>query len=171
MTTPVARRILLALSSLRSASSSTVSSSLSMPSPVRAETGHHFDLAAPLDRLETLFGELLLDPVGLRVFLVHLVDGDDDRHFRGFDMRDRFARLRHDAVVGGDHEDRDVGDLGAAGAHRGERFVTGRVDERDLAIVFLDRVRADFCVMPPASPAATLAMRILSSSDVLPWST
>ncbi len=27
------------------------------------------------------------------------------------------------------------------------------------------------CVMPPASPAATLAWRIASSSDVLPWST
>jgi hypothetical protein len=43
------------------------------------------------------------------------------------------TRLRHDAVVGRDHEDRDVGDLGAARAHRRERFVTGRVDERDLA--------------------------------------
>ena len=27
------------------------------------------------------------------------------------------------------------------------------------------------CVMPPASPAATFALRIASSSDVLPWST
>ena len=27
------------------------------------------------------------------------------------------------------------------------------------------------CVMPPASPAATLALRILSSREVLPWST
>ena len=26
-------------------------------------------------------------------------------------------------------------------------------------------------VMPPASPAATLALRMASSSDVLPWST
>ncbi len=27
------------------------------------------------------------------------------------------------------------------------------------------------CVMPPASPDTTLALRIASSSDVLPWST
>ena len=27
------------------------------------------------------------------------------------------------------------------------------------------------CVMPPASPATTLALRMKSSSDVLPWST
>ncbi len=27
------------------------------------------------------------------------------------------------------------------------------------------------CVMPPASPAATLALRMTSSSEVFPWST
>jgi hypothetical protein len=59
-------------------------------------------------------------------------------------VRDRLARLRHDAVVGGDHEDRNVGDFCAACAHRGERFVTGRIDEGDLAIVFVDGVRTDF---------------------------
>ena len=34
-----------------------------------------------------------------------------------------------DAVVGRDHEDHDVGDLGAARAHGGEGLVAGRVDE------------------------------------------
>ena len=46
---------------------------------------------------------------------------------------DRFHRLRHDAVIGGDHQNDDIGDLGAAGAHRGERGVAGRVDEGDAA--------------------------------------
>ena len=54
MTTPVARRFLLALRSRMSASSSTVSSSLSMPSPVFARDRHHFDVAAPIDGLQTL---------------------------------------------------------------------------------------------------------------------
>ena len=58
-------------------------------------------------------------------------------------VRDRLARLRYDAVVGGDDEDGDVGHLRAAGAHLGERLVTGRVDERDLAPVRVDLVRAD----------------------------
>ena len=58
-------------------------------------------------------------------------------------MRDRLFGLRHDAVVGGDDENRDVGNLRTARAHRRERFVTGRIDERDLPIVALDRVRAD----------------------------
>ena len=44
---------------------------------------------------------------------------------------DRLDRLRHDAVVGRDHEHHDVGDLGAAGAHRGEGRVARRVEEGD----------------------------------------
>ena len=58
-------------------------------------------------------------------------------------MGDRLLRLRHDPVVGGDDEHRDVGDLRAAGAHRGERLVAGRVEERDLAAVDVGLVRAD----------------------------
>ena len=56
---------------------------------------------------------------------------------------DGFERLRHDAVVGRDHQDDDVGDLGAAGAHAGEGFVAGRIDEDDLAAVHLDVIGAD----------------------------
>ena len=52
-------------------------------------------------------------------------------------MVDRLDRLRHDAVVGRDDQDDDVGDLGAAGAHRGERGVARRIDEGDLAVLRL----------------------------------
>ena len=58
-------------------------------------------------------------------------------------MRDRLARLRHDAVVGGDDEHRDVGDLRAAGAHGGERLVARRVEEGDPPAVDLGLVGAD----------------------------
>ena len=39
------------------------------------------------------------------------------RHAGRLGVVDRLLRLRHDAVVGGDHDDRDVGHLGAAGTH------------------------------------------------------
>ena len=74
---------------------------------------------------------------------VDLVDGDDDRHLGGAGVRDRLERLRHDAVVGGDDEDRDVGDLRAAGAHGGERLVARRVEEGDLPAVDVGLVGAD----------------------------
>ena len=55
----------------------------------------------------------------------------------------RLDGLRHHAVVGRHHQDDDVGDLGAAGPHGGERLVARRVDERDLPAVLLDLVGAD----------------------------
>ena len=88
--------------------------------------------------------ELVAHAVGVRVGPVDLVDGDDDRHCGRLGVVDRLDGLRHDAVVGGDDEHGDVGDLGAAGAHGGERLVARRVEERDLAPVgHVDLVGAD----------------------------
>ncbi len=62
-------------------------------------------------------------------------------------MVERLNRLRHDAVICCDHEDRDVGDLRTTGTHGGERLVTGGVDEGDGAVDALvlgvDLVRTD----------------------------
>ena len=88
---------------------------------------HHF-AAERLD-LDLVLQQIGAHALGLGVRLIHLVDGDDDRHLRRLGVMDRFHRLRHDAVVGGDHQHDDVGDFGAAGAHGGEGGVAGRVDE------------------------------------------
>ncbi|OFV93973.1 MAG: hypothetical protein A3H95_07845 [Acidobacteria bacterium RIFCSPLOWO2_02_FULL_64_15] len=58
-------------------------------------------------------------------------------------MVDRFFGLRHDAIVGGDHQDDDVGDLGASGPHQREGLVTWGVEEHDIAPVDRDVVRPD----------------------------
>ena len=73
--------------------------------------------------------------IGIGVRLVDLVDGHDHRHAGGLGVVDGLHRLRHDAVVGGHHQHHDVGHLGAARAHGGERLVARRVDERDLLAV------------------------------------
>ena len=99
--------------------------------------------AAPVLGLQPLGGELALHAVDVRVGHVHLVDGDDDRHLRGARVGDRLLRLRHDAVVGRDDEDGDVGDLRAAGAHGRERLVAGRVEEGDAPPVDLGLIGAD----------------------------
>src|SRR5256886_10311993 len=46
-------------------------------------------------------------------------------------------------------EDDDIGRLGAAGAHRRERLVPWRVQERNLAVPSLDLVGADVLRDPP----------------------
>ena len=100
-------------------------------------------VATPRLGHQFVLGELGQHSTGVGVVLVDLVDGDDDRHIGGLGVVDGLDRLRHDAVVGGNDQHDDVGDLGAAGAHLGERGVTGGVDEGDLAAVALDHVGAD----------------------------
>ena len=99
-------------------------------------TAHRFDE----DLMAQQFRAHLLR---IGVMLVDLVDRHDDRHAGRLGMADRFDRLRHDAVVGRHHQNGDVGGLGAAGAHRREGGVAGRVDEGDLVTVLLDLIGAD----------------------------
>ena len=52
----------------------------------------------------------------------------------GLGVVDGLDGLRHDAVVGGDDQNDDVGHLGTAGTHGREGLVAGRVDEGDLTM-------------------------------------
>ena len=58
-------------------------------------------------------------------------------------MVDRLDRLGHDAVVGGDDQDDDVGHLGATGTHSRKGGVTRGIDKGDLAVVDHDLRSAD----------------------------
>ena len=101
-------------------------------------------LAAKLFDYDVVLQQLLPHPLGSRVLFVHLVDGDDNRRMRRLGVADRLDGLLHDAVVGGHHQDHDVGDVGAAGAHRGKRLMAGCVDEGDLlAALQVDAIGAD----------------------------
>ena len=88
-------------------------------------------------------GQLTPHVIGIRARLVDLVDRDDDRHVRGLCVIDRLARLRHDAVVGRDDENNDVGHLGAARAHQREGLVARRVEKHDAAAADVDVIGAD----------------------------
>ena len=122
--------------------------------------GHERHVAAVLLDDDAGLGQLGLDPVGVGVRLVDLVERDDDRHLGRLGVADRLERLGHDAVVGRDHDDRDVGHPGAAGAHRGERLVARRVEEDDALAVVGDLARADVL-----GDAAALAGRDLGRPD------
>jgi hypothetical protein len=95
-------------------------------------------VAAVLLGHQAVLGQLAADlgRVGLR--LVDLVDRDHDRHSGRLGVVERLDGLRHHAVVGRDHEDRDVRRLRATGTHGGERLVTRGVDEGDATVVAVD---------------------------------
>ena len=91
-----------------------------------------------------VFEQTLADALRVGFFLVDLVDRDDHRHARGLGVIDGLDRLRHDPVVGGDHQHDDVGHVGTARAHFGERGVARRVEERDpVAALGLHLIAAD----------------------------
>lgn len=100
--------------------------------------------AAPLLYEVVHIGELLLDFVGIGGRLVYLVDGEYDGYAGCRSVVDGLDGLRHDVVVGGHDDDTEVGHLGTARTHGGERLVTRGVEERDMASVLeFDVVGAD----------------------------
>ena len=140
MTVPSALRSGSAARSSSSACRAMASSSLSRLVRFSRRDRDGERVAAELLDLHVVLQQFLQDPVGVGLGLVDLVDGDDDRRVGGLGVFDRLDRLRHHAVVGGHHQDDDVGDLCAAGAHRGERGVAGRVDEGDLGAAGRDHL-------------------------------
>ena len=104
---------------------------------LRGDVDEH-GLAAVFLGHQAVLGQLLPDLLRVRAFLVDLVDRDHDRHVGRLGVVDRFHRLRHDAVVGCDHQDREVGGLGTTGTHGREGLVTRGVDERHETLVALE---------------------------------
>ena len=101
-----------------------------------------YNIAAPVLYQQLVFAELPLDPLRVGAGQVHLVDRHHDRNIGGFGVVDRLNGLRHNAVIGGHHQHRDVGDAGAAGADGGKSGVAGGVQESDGAAAGLDLVGA-----------------------------
>ena len=121
-------------------------------------------VAAVLLGHQPVLGELLAHLGRVGVLLVDLVHRHHDRHLGRLGVVERLDRLRHDAVVGRDDQDHDVGGLGTTGTHGGERLVTRGVDEGDRPVVALvldvHLVRADVL-----GDAAGLALGHLGLAD------
>ncbi|NIY68662.1 xyloglucanase [Streptomyces malaysiensis] len=95
-------------------------------------------VAAVLLGHQAVLGQLTAHLGRVRALDVDLVDRDHDRHIGRLGVVQRLDRLGHHTVVGRHHEDRDVGRLGTAGTHGGERLVTRGVDEGDPALFAVD---------------------------------
>ena len=100
-------------------------------------------LAAVLLDDHAALGQLGLDPIGLAIRQIGLVERDHDGDFGSLGVVDGLDGLRHDTVVGGHDEDRDIGDLGTASPHRGEGLVAGRIEEDDASSVDGGLARTD----------------------------
>ena len=104
---------------------------------------HADHVAAPLLGNEIILGERLLNLIGVGARLIHFIDSDHDIQTCVLCVVDGFYGLRHDAVVGGDHQNGDVGRLCAACTHGGERLMTGRIQEGDILTADIHAICAD----------------------------
>ncbi len=76
---------------------------------------------------------LLHHPFGLGIGKIDLVDGDNDRDVGRLGVVDRLAGLGHDAVIGRNDQNDDVGQLSAAGPHHAECGVPGGIQEHHIS--------------------------------------
>ena len=162
MIRPLAGASFCAFSSSTSACNSTCSSKFVDAGTLLGRNRHEGRIATVLFGNDAFGDQFLLDAIRIGIRLVHLVDRHDQRHTGRLGMVNRFLGLRHHAVVGRHHQNDDVGRLGAAGTHRGKRFVTRGVEEGDHAAVGFDVVGADVL-----GNAAGFAGRHLGAADVV----
>ena len=107
-------------------------------------------------------GQLLADALGVGSFFIDFVDGNHHRHARCFSVGNGFDGLRHHAVVGGNHENHDVGCFRTARAHGGKRFVTRGIQESNHAARGFNVVCADVL-----GNAACFALYHFGAADVV----
>ena len=111
---------------------------------------------------QVMLGELCEHPCWVRIFTVDLVDRNDDRHFSGLGVTQRFNRLWHYAVVGRYHQDDNVGRVRATRAHCGEGLVTRGID-KGKGVILADRlIRTDVL-----GDAAGLAVNDVGVADLV----
>ena len=104
---------------------------------------HGRRVAAPILRKQTFLGKLAFDALGIDTGFIDFVDSDDNGYLCSLGMRNRFLGLGHHSIIGGDNKHNDVCNLGAACAHQGERFVAGRIEKGDLAILRFHLISTD----------------------------
>src|SRR5271169_4042893 len=108
------------------------------PGPLGGGHVHELRVAAELLGDEPVLGQLGPHPLRVGALLVDLVDRHHDRHAGRLRVVQRLSGLRLHAVVRRHHEHHEVGGLGPAGSHGGERLVARGVDEGDLAFIAVD---------------------------------
>ena len=115
------------------------------------------DITAVLLRNEIVLGQLLAHSRRVGALFIDFVYRNDNRNVGRLRVIERLNGLGHDAVIRGNHENCDIGDLGTARAHRRKGLVTRCVDKRDSTLAPLVS-RRDLVCANVLSDTARLAL-------------
>ena len=111
-----------------------------------AGQGRHRDagyIAAPVLGDDAVLGQAFHHALGVCGGLIHLVHCHDNLDICSLGVVDGLDGLGHDAVVGSNHQNCNIGHVGTAGTHGGERLVARGIQEGDEAVVDLDLICTD----------------------------
>src|SRR4029078_9470290 len=93
---------------------------------------------------DSVLQEILLDLSRICCRKIDFVDRDNHRHACILCVRDCFDGLRHHLIVSRNNEHDDISYLSTTCTHCCERFVTRRIEERDVLVARQrDVIRAD----------------------------
>ena len=99
--------------------------------------------SAPVRRNQFVLSQFLLYTVDICRGLINLIYGDNDLNPRRLCMIDCLNGLGHNAVVCRHSKDCDIRGICAAHTHSGKRFVSGRIQKRNLSVLHVDSIRTD----------------------------
>ena len=99
--------------------------------------------AAPILRNQLIFSQLLLYLIHIGAGLINLVDSHNDFHISCLCMVDGLNGLRHHAVVRSHYQNGNIRGLGASHTHGRKCLMAGRIQERNLTVVYFNNRRTD----------------------------
>ena len=109
---------------------------------------HINGITSPIFRCKADFGKLPLNFFGFCILFVDFVYGDDNGDSGRSGVINGLCCLGHNPVIGCNHQNHDIGNLGASSSHCRKGFVAGGVYKGDLAFVGADMISANMLGNP-----------------------
>ncbi|KAI6748299.1 hypothetical protein HG530_015579 [Fusarium avenaceum] len=94
--------------------------------------GNNLHITSKIFNLDTMASKIGLDLVDASIFLVNLVDCNNDRNFSSCGVFQRLDGLRHNTIVSSNNQHHNVCDVGASLTHGQECSVAWCIEECDL---------------------------------------
>ena len=101
------------------------------------------NVATVFFRNDVFCNEFLRNAIDVGSLFINLVDCHNDRNASRFRMRNRFLRLRHDAIVSSDNQNNDIGRFRTTGTHSSKSFMARSIEESHNTATGFDVIRTD----------------------------
>ena len=128
-------------------------------------------VSTPILWYQSQVGKLCLYTVGICLRLINLVYSHDDRYICILGVIDSFNSLGHNTVIGGNHQNNNISNLGTTSTHHGKSFVTRCIQEGNASLFCLYHVGTDvlgnsteltFCYMGTADGVQGLCLTMVN---------